>query len=55
MRLFTEAGKKGRITAVFRRSSAVEQLTVNQWATGSNPVAGAKYLQIPYYVGLFVL
>ena len=29
-------------TAVFRRSSAVEQLTVNQLVVGSIPTAGAK-------------
>jgi hypothetical protein len=29
-------------TAVFRRSSAVEQLTVNQFVVGSIPTAGAK-------------
>ena len=29
---------------VFRRSSAVEQLTVNQFVVGSIPTAGANYL-----------
>jgi len=28
---------------VFRRSSAVEQLTVNQLVVGSIPTAGAKF------------
>ena len=30
---------------VFRRSSAVEQLTVNQLVVGSIPTAGAKNLE----------
>ena len=30
---------------MFRRSSAVEQLTVNQLAVGSIPTAGAKSLK----------
>lgn len=30
---------------VFRRSSAVEQLTVNQFVVGSIPTAGAKTLR----------
>lgn len=30
---------------MFRRSSAVEQLTVNQLAVGSIPTAGANFFQ----------
>jgi hypothetical protein len=40
---------------VFRRSSAVEQLTVNQLVVGSIPTAGAKYPNnYSYLVTLFI-
>lgn len=36
---------------MFRRSSAVEQLTVNQLVVGSIPTAGAKTLLVwPYFL-----
>ena len=35
--------------ALIRRSSAVEQLTVNQLVAGSNPAAGAS---LPLWAGL---
>ena len=39
---------------IFRRSSAVEQLTVNQLVVGSIPTAGAKKtLSIRYLIGFF--
>ena len=33
--------------AMVRRSSVVEQLTVNQLVVGSNPTAGAKKILLP--------
>lgn len=44
---------------VFRRSSAVEQLTVNQLVVGSIPTAGAKFPsyvhQVPVPFGIVML
>ena len=39
------------IKSQIRRSSAVEQLTVNQLVVGSIPTAGANYLIINVFLG----
>ena len=39
---------------VFRRSSAVEQLTVNQLVVGSIPTAGATFSQENQYVSFWM-
>ena len=45
-------GSAPREARVFRRSSVVEQLTVNQLVVGSNPTAGAKIPNVINKIGL---
>lgn len=51
----TTSGMNGIIRQVFRRSSAVEQVAVNDKVAGSNPAAGAKHKHYDESHSVFVL